>query len=108
MKILIPFVLALCAPLSFVTRSAMADASDTGPRALPIIWNGNLCEPDSTRLCLGVQGLGRDTWVDCMREHYSQLTLDCQEVMSLKNFKPEAGAANSNANPRAANPAAGY
>ncbi len=118
MKFLIPFALTLCvisqttfpslaaadAPAASAS-SASEEAAPSTARALPIVWNGNLCEPDSIRLCLGVQGKGRDAWVNCMRDHYDQLTLDCQQVMAPSNFKSDAPAPTE---VRSDNHAAGY
>jgi ABC-type dipeptide/oligopeptide/nickel transport system permease subunit len=61
--------------------------AEAATKTMPPGWNGNLCQPDSMRVCLGTEGIGRDNWVKCMRAHYDQLTPDCQEVMAPGNFK---------------------
>ncbi len=95
---------SLALSLTFMTQGALA--GDAAPRDLPPVWNGNTCEPDSMRVCLGVQGQGRGAWVDCMREHYAQLTADCQKIMNPKNFKSQAESDSPDA--RAASGAASY
>jgi hypothetical protein len=95
---------SLAISLTFMTQGAVA--GDDVPKDLPSVWNGNTCEPDSMRVCLGVQGQGRATWVKCMREHYAQLTAECQKVMNPKNFKSQAESDSPDA--RAASGAASY
>jgi hypothetical protein len=91
----------------FAQESGQGSGAPAAAKTMPPGWNGNLCDADSTRVCLGVQGHSRDAWVHCMREHYDQLTPDCQTVMAPSNFKtplrpemsPTAKAAPSLLNP---------
>lgn len=85
---------AVCALLAGLTGAALAQTetpesvqNSEVSKSMPPGWNGNLCQPDSMRLCLGLEGHSRDAWVQCLREHYAQLTPDCQEVMAPANFK---------------------
>ncbi|MDR3607549.1 MAG: hypothetical protein P4M08_09225 [Oligoflexia bacterium] len=91
--------------ISAFTLASIAFGGETAPagKALPPVWNGNTCEPDSARLCLGLAGKSRDAWVNCMREHYAQLTANCQAIMTPKNFKEQpAESTNAQAAPGAA------
>jgi hypothetical protein len=68
--------------------SALLLSSAFGTLAQAAQFNGNLCETDISTLCLGLQGESRRAVVHCLRRQMSELSSDCREVMSDRNFKP--------------------